>query len=124
MVLAHCSASLRRSTKTRNMRPERPRQRGSQRERREAAWLLGTQDRPVLLFVVENSPRPAYDAGQRLLVHVDRQTGLLLEHQVETTNERAAARHDDTAINDVARELRRSDFQRTTHRVDDLLNRF
>src|SRR5215218_4916681 len=37
----------------------------------------GAQDRPVLLLVVEDSPRSAHDARQGVLVHVDGEPGLL-----------------------------------------------
>src|SRR5215218_8832731 len=39
----------------------------------------GAEDRPVLLLVVEDAPRSAHDARQRVLVHVDGQPGLLAE---------------------------------------------
>src|SRR5690242_14213704 len=84
----------------------------------------GAQDRPVLLLVVEDAARAPDDARQRILVHVDRETGLLAEQEIQSANERSAARHDDAAIHDVARQLGRRDFQRAAHRVHDLLDRF
>src|SRR5262245_16362077 len=84
----------------------------------------GAEDGPVLLFVVEDPARPSHHARQWIFIHLNRQTRLLPQQQIETANERAAARHDDAAVDDVARELRRCDLERATHGVDDLLNRF
>src|SRR5207244_2564651 len=83
----------------------------------------GGQDRPVLFLIVEDATRAAHDARQRILVHVNGEIGLLAQQQVETANERAATGHDDAAVDDVARQLRRRDLQRAAHRVDDRLHR-
>src|SRR5690242_1475048 len=48
----------------------------------------GRQDRPVLLFIIEDAAGPAHDAGQRILVHVNRQSRLLREQDVEPANQR------------------------------------
>src|SRR5436190_396155 len=83
----------------------------------------GAQDRPVLLLVVEDASRASHDAREGILVHVDRETGLLAEQKVESADQRAAASHHDAAIDDVARQLRRGDLQRATYRIHDLLDR-
>src|SRR5690349_17812768 len=88
----------------------------------------GAQDRPVLLFVVENPTGAAHDTGEWVLIDVDRQTGFLTEKKIEAADECAPAGHDDATIHDVARELGRRDLESAAHRVDDrlhrLLNRF
>src|SRR5688572_13586456 len=83
----------------------------------------GAQDRPVLLLVVENASGPAHDAGERILIDMNRKAGFLREKQVEPANERAATRHDDPAVDDVAGEFGGCDFERAAHGVDDLLDR-
>src|SRR5687768_18607335 len=83
----------------------------------------GAQDRPVLLFVVENASGPAHDAGERIFIDMNRKAGFLREEQVESADERATTRHDDPAVDDVAGELRWRDLERATHGVDDLLDR-
>src|SRR5665213_1371200 len=83
----------------------------------------GLQDRPVLVLVVQNAPCASHDARERILVDVNRKIRFLAQKQIQSTNQRATARHDDAAIDDVARELGWRDLERTTHRVDDLLNR-
>src|SRR5687768_4224006 len=83
----------------------------------------GAEDGPVLLLVVEDPPSAAYDARERVLVHVDGQPGLLAEEEVESADQRAATRHHDAAVDDVARQLGRRDLERASHRVDDLLDR-
>src|SRR5512133_2109639 len=82
------------------------------------------ENRRVLFVVVENASRAANDTRERILVDVDGQASFLAEQQIEAANQRAAAGHDDAAVDDVGRQLRRSDFQRATHSVDDLLNGF
>ncbi len=54
---------------------------------------------------------------------MDRQAGLLAEKEIEPANQRAAAGHYDTAIDDVAGELGRRNLERAPHCIDDLLNR-
>src|SRR5256885_12070064 len=54
---------------------------------------------------------------------MNRQAGLLLQQHVEPADQRAAARHHDAAIHDVAGQLRWGDLQRAPEGVDDLLNR-
>src|SRR5215218_3455494 len=83
----------------------------------------GAQDGPVLLLVVEDSPRSAHDARQGVLVHVDGEPGLLAQQEVESTDQRAAAGHHDSAVDDVTRELGGRDLQRAPDGVDDLLDR-
>src|ERR1041385_4516656 len=87
------------------------------------AMRLSRQDVTVFLRSVENPPGATYHARHRIFVQVNRQAGLLLQQQIETANQRAAARHHDTAIHDVRRELGRRDLQRAPDRVDNLLNR-
>src|SRR5437763_12805678 len=82
----------------------------------------GAQDRPVLLLVVEDATGAAHDARQRVLVHVDGQPGLLAQQEVEAADQGSATGHDDTPIDDVARQLRRRDLERAAHGVHDLLD--
>src|SRR5436190_16567682 len=82
----------------------------------------GAQDRPVLLFVVEDTPGATHDTRERILIDVDRQAGLLAEEQVEASNEGAAARHHDASIDDVAGELGGRDLEGAAHGVDDCLH--
>src|SRR3954471_3696827 len=79
----------------------------------------GAEDGPVLLLVVENATRAANDAGERILVDVNREAGLLAQQKVEPANERTAAGHDDPAIDDITRQLRRRDLERATDGVHD-----
>src|SRR6059036_2682550 len=88
-----------------------------------SAIALGRQDVAVFLRIVEDPPRPPYDAGHRVLVEVDRQARLLLQQHVEAADQRAAAGHHDPPIDDVRRQLRRRDLQGPPHRVHDLLDR-
>src|SRR5438105_5865762 len=83
----------------------------------------GAQDRPVLLFVVEDSAGAAHDARERILIDVDRQAGLLTEKEIETADERTAAGHDNAAIDDVTGELGRRDLECASDSVDDRLHR-
>src|SRR5690242_13080334 len=51
----------------------------------------GAQDRPVLLFVVEDPPRAAHDTGEWILIDVDRQAGFLAEKEIQAADKRAPA---------------------------------
>src|SRR5215207_7095133 len=87
-----------------------------------ATGVSGAQDRPVLLLVVEDSPRSAHDARQGVLVHVDGEPGLLAEQEIEATDQCAATRHHDAAVDDVLDRLldRFADLARVdTHRLRD-----
>src|SRR6202044_2190339 len=75
-----------------------------------------------LLFVVEDSAGTANDTRERVLVDVDRQGGFLTEEQIEPTNQRPAAGHDDSAVDDVTRQFWRRDLERAADGVDDLLD--
>src|SRR5579862_734701 len=77
-----------------------------------ATSTSGAQNRPVLFLVVEDAARAAHHAGQRIFVHVDGEICFLAQQQVESAYQRAAARHDDAAIDNVARQLRRRNLQR------------
>src|SRR5215218_2679216 len=83
-----------------------------------ATRASGAEDRPVLLLVVENPARASHDARERIFVDVNGQPGLLAQQEIEPPDERTAAGHDDAAIDDVARELRRRDLERAAYRVD------
>src|SRR5688572_3353962 len=93
-----------------------------ERVARDAA-MSGRQDGPVLLLVVEDLAGAADDTGERILVDVDRKPRFLVQDQVQSTDQRAAAGHDDTAVDDVRGQLGWRDFERAPHRVDDLLDR-
>src|SRR6185295_7264372 len=81
------------------------------------------QDVAVLLRSVEDPPRPTHHAGHGVLVEVNRQTGFLLQQQIEPANQGAAARHDDAAIDDIGGELGRRDLEGAANRINDLLDR-
>src|ERR1043165_1846228 len=89
----------------------------------DATVVLGGQDGPVLLFVIEDTAGAANHAGERIFVHMNRKVRLLAEQQVETADERAAAGHDDASIDDIAGQLRRSDLERATYGIDNRLDR-
>src|SRR5512144_1651296 len=90
---------------------------------RRAPWRLGRQDVAVLLGIVQDPAGPPYHARHGVLVEVNRQSGLLLQQQVEPADQRPAAGHHDAAVHDVAGELRRSDLEGATHGIHDLLDR-
>src|SRR5579859_689307 len=81
------------------------------------------QDVAVFLRIVQDPADPAYHAGHRIFVQMNGQSGFLLQEDVETADERPAARHDDAAVHDVGGELGGRDFQRAPHRIHDLLDR-
>src|SRR5262249_16377080 len=75
------------------------------------ATALGTENRAVLLGVVEYPARAANDAREGILVHPDRQRGLLRKEDVQAANQCPTPGHHDPAIHDVTRELGRGDFK-------------
>src|ERR1043166_7171405 len=88
-----------------------------------ARFISRGQHTLILLVVVEDAAGAAHHAGERVVVHVDREAGLLLQKEVEPADQGAAPGHDDAAIDDVAGQLRRGDLERPAHRVHDLLDR-
>src|SRR5687767_1264924 len=54
---------------------------------------------------------------------MNREPGFLRQQHIQPADESAAARHYNTALDDVRRKLGWSDFQRTSDCADDLLNR-
>src|SRR5438128_12592823 len=69
--------------------------------------------------VVEDPARAANHGRERVVVHPHREPGLVHQEYVEPADQRAAAGHDDSALQDVARQLRRGHLEGTTDRVDD-----
>src|SRR6266702_1543084 len=84
---------------------------------------LPGEDVAVLLRIVEDTAGAPDHARHRIFVQVDREAGLLLEQHVEAADQRPTPGHHDASVYDIARELRRRDFQGAAHGIDDLLNR-
>src|SRR5688572_1116520 len=84
---------------------------------------LLNEDRSVLHEVVEDPSGTSHDARERLLVDMDGEVRFVLQQAIEPADQRASARHDDAAIDDVGRELGRRDLERTPGRFDDGLDR-
>src|SRR5665647_1273993 len=93
------------------------------RTARATACTSGGQNGPVLFLVVEDTSGTANHAGQRVLVNVNGQACFLRKQNIETTDERSTAGHDNPALDDVGSKLGRRDLQRAAHGSDDLLNR-
>src|SRR5690606_32879219 len=83
-----------------------------------------TQDRPVLVLVVQDPTRAPNHAGKRVFVDVDRQVRLLAEEYVQAANQRTTTGHHYAPVHDIRCELRRRDLQRAAPRVHNLLDRF
>src|SRR5579872_6965834 len=83
---------------------------------------LTAENGPVLVLVVQNPSCSSHDTREWILVDVDRQARFLAEQEIQPTNQRPAAGHDDSAIDDVTRQLGRGDLERASHGVDDLLD--
>src|SRR5262249_18059187 len=72
-----------------------------------------------VLELLENLARPQNDARQRILRAPDVEIGDLAQQQIEASQQRAAAGHEDAAIDDVCRELWRRALERLAQRIDD-----